>query len=58
MGYDVDLVKPAIGGKQADEFSDREWRTLQHKHPGVDYVYYADGIITCKNPSEAQLATL
>jgi hypothetical protein len=57
MGYDVHLVKPEIGG-QADEFSDREWRAFQQRHPGIDYVYHADGKITCKNPSEAQLAEL
>jgi hypothetical protein len=58
MGYDVHLVKPEIGGQQPDEFSDREWRAFEQKHPDIDYVYYADGKITCKNPSEAQLATL
>ena len=58
MGYDVHLVKPEIGGQQADDFSDRDWRAFQQKHPGVDYVYFANGKITCKNPSEEQLATL
>ena len=58
MGYDVHLVKPEIGGQQADEFSDREWRAFQQKHSSVDYVDHADGKITCKNPSEEQLATL
>jgi hypothetical protein len=58
MGYDVHLVKPEIGGQQGDEFSDREWRAFQQKHPGVDFVHYADRKITCKNPSEEQLATL
>ena len=58
MGYDVHLEKPEIGGLQADEFSDREWRAFQQKHPGVDFVYFANGKITCKNPSEEQLATL
>jgi hypothetical protein len=58
MGYDVHLEKPEIGGQQVDQFSDREWRAFQQKHPGVDYVYFANGTITCKNPSEEQLATL
>lgn len=58
MGYDVHLVKPEIGGQAADEVSDREWRAFQSKHASVDYVYYVDGKITCKNPSDEQLATL
>lgn len=58
MGYDVHLVKPEIGGQAADQVSDREWQAFRRKHAGVDYVYYADGKITCKNASEDQLATL
>ena len=58
MGYDVHLVKPEIGGQMADAVSDGEWQAFRRKHAGVDYVYYADGKITCKNPSEEQLATL
>lgn len=58
MGYDVHLVKPEIGGRAADDVTDREWRTFQTKHASLDYVYYAEGKITCKNASEEQLATL
>ena len=58
MGYDVHLVKPEIGGREADEVSEREWDSFQKKHASVDYVYYADGRISCKNPSEEQLAEL
>ena len=58
MGYDVHLVKPEIGGQQANEVSDGEWRAFQKKHSGIEYVHYADGKITCKNPSQEQLSTL
>jgi hypothetical protein len=58
MGYDVHLVKPEIGGQQPDKVSEREWQAFQKKHPGIDYVYYGDGTITCKNPSEEQLTAL
>lgn len=58
MGYDVHLVKPQIGGQDADEVSGREWRAFQKKHSGIDYVYHAEGKISCKNPSEEQLAEL
>ncbi len=58
MGYDVHLVKPQIGSQEADEISEREWQSFQKKHATVEYVYYAGGQISCKNPSEEQLATL
>ena len=58
MGYDVHLVKPEIGGRKADEVSEREWQSFRKKHAAVDYVYYSDGKISCKNPSEEQVAAL
>ncbi len=58
MGYVVHLVKPEISGETADEVSEREWQSFQKKHAAVDYVYYADGKISCKNPSKEQLETL
>ena len=51
-------MKPQIGSQEADEISGREWQSFQNKHAAVDYVYYAAGQISCKNPSEEQLATL
>ena len=58
MGYDVHLVKPELGGQEAEDISEREWQSFQKTHAAVDYAYHADGKITCKNPSEEQLATL
>lgn len=58
MGYDVHLMKPELPGQDAPEVTEREWRAFQDKHAGIDYVYFYGGRITCKNPSEAQLAEL
>jgi hypothetical protein len=58
MGYDVHLVKPEIGGQAAEDLSEREWQSFQKKHAAVDYVYYSDGKISCKNPTAEQLAAL
>jgi len=58
MGYDVHLTKPELPGQDTPEFTEREWRAFQEKHAKIDYVYFADGRIICKSPSEAQLAEL
>ena len=58
MGYDVHLMKPAIGDAEPEAISEREWHAFQHKHAELDYVYFDAGRISCKNPSEAQVAEL
>src|SRR5688572_5281664 len=58
MGYDVRLTKPELPEQDAEQFTEREWRAFQNEHANIDYVYFADGSIICKNPSAAQLAEL
>ncbi len=56
MGYDVHLVKPQIGGQQADEFSDREWLAFQQKHPVKPWGRWArEGIaVLCRTTKEGR----
>ena len=58
MGYDVRLVKPELSALGAEPITDREWRAFQERHAAVDYVYFSNGAIICKNPSEEQLLVL
>ncbi|HJU41221.1 MAG TPA: hypothetical protein VJ691_00345 [Vicinamibacterales bacterium] len=58
MGYDVQIVKPDEPFSDGERLSDDEWRGFQDEHADIDYVYFSNGRITCKNPSELQVATL
>ena len=58
MGYNVRFEKPLIAGQEADRFTPSEWQAFQSKHPQLDYIYFAGGSITSKNPSEEQLKQL
>lgn len=58
MGYDVHLVKKGDWFDTEDKFTEEDWEVLQKEMPASDWLYFDNGSITVKSPTQEQVAEL
>ncbi|MBI2193573.1 MAG: hypothetical protein HYU36_16475 [Planctomycetes bacterium] len=55
MGYNLYLVKEGSWHDEASAFSTAEWTDLQQGHEVPDWLWYSDGRVGVKNPTQEQI---